>query len=1200
MNIFKQMEVVGFKSFADKISVTFDGGITAIVGPNGCGKSNVADSIRWVLGEQSAKVLRGKNMTDVIFVGTDKRKPLSFCEVSLIFDNSKRWFNIDVDELVFTRKLYRSGESEYCINRTPCRRKNIIELLYDSGIGKDGYSIIGQGKVDEILKSKPEDRRSIFEEAAGIAKYKAKKEETENSLERTRSNMALLNVKYHEVQNQVEPLRKQAEDAKTFLTLRDRLKELEINTYLYQFENTNKIKTEIKSKTSGLNENLAQKQSDLNILQIKYDQNMSEINKIDTTISELRDDVLHYTVTLEKKQGETNLLNERLQHLYERETIIKDQLNKSEMEYQQTEMLINGLKKKVSEENDNLLALRNKSNAISNKYLEIVDDITKNEVEAEESQRKIIENLTKLTDIKANMSSLIAKRDSLNENITANKEKLAEVTQNKANIENEINLLTADLSNLEQEKANAEKVVEDIKIQIQANKDETSELIEHIFAIKSSIANDTSRKTMLQNLQADYEGYQYSVKKLLQESKQNKTLSSAILGVVGNVLTTDEKYQTAIEVALGSSIQNIITADEANAKILINHLKENKLGRATFLPLNAVKVRTFNNADRVYLREKGCIGIATELLQYPAQFERAISSLLGNTVIVDTYDNAVNIARQSRYAFKIVTLDGSVLNPQGSISGGSRKNVEGSLLSKEQDIKHLTEKIEKDTQTLHTLTAKHNDLAVQYERLNDNYNAKIETVQQYNNTYYTLNNKLYNANEKYDEICFDLDILQKKIDTDSDFYAELQDKINSVDNIETDLSATQKQVNTSLNNRSTIFEDLKKKREEFNEQVKEIQTQIAVLEEKINLDNESIENYTDNLNSLRRQIEDTQIELDKQQSILSAAREMQENAEMTAENKELLEKLNVANEKLKSFDEFKSHLHAEIKEIDTNKLTLLDEISKLQNKIFQEESKLQKVDNDMYTMEQRILEDYELTYDDCLAYRLEDFDYKAGISELNKVKNQMTALGDVNMQAMEQYKSISERYEEMTAQMQDLDRTEQNLLTVIKDLSTEMLAKFNSEFEKINANFGVVFKELFNGGEARLELLDADDPLNAGVDIVAQPPSKKLQSITLLSGGEQALTAIALLFAILKLRPTPFVVLDEIEAALDDTNVERFAKYLRRFSERTQFIIITHKKQSMELADSIYGVTMEEKGVSKLVSVKLSDAIKNADTEKKE
>lgn len=1193
MNIFKQLELVGFKSFPDKINVTFDGGITAIVGPNGCGKSNVADAIRWVLGEQSAKLLRGKSMFDVIFSGTEKRKPLSYCEVSLVFDNTKRWFNIEFDEVIFTRKLYRSGDSEYCINRNPCRRKDIIDLLYDSGIGKDGYSIIGQGKIDEILLSRPEDRRAIFEEAASISKYKAKKEESENRLERTRDNVSRLMIKYTEVGNQLAPLKKQSEDAKLFLELRDRLKDLEINSYLYQYENANKIKGEIEAKTKGLSENLNNKQSELNIYQVKYDQNMNEINKIDQTISSLRDDILNYTVMLEKRQGESNLLNERLQHLVMREQIITDQLDKAKLDYEQTNTLIDVLTQKSEEENDHLLDLRKKTDQLSNKYLEIIDDITRSEGEAEKSQRAMIENLTRLTDIKANMSALLAKRDNLNENIKANNERLEEISAERNEVKSTLDNLRSEIARLEVEKSKLESNVEKTKNDILDTKNKISDLTEQIFFIKSALSNDTNRKNLLVNLQTEFEGYQFAVKKLLQDAKQNNSLASSILGVVGNVIDVDEKYQTAIEVALGSSIQNIITADENNAKNLVNYLKQNHFGRATFLPLNAVKTRGLDGKDKQYLNNVGCLGVASELIKYPAKFEKAISSLLGSTVIVDNLDNAVNIARKSGYSFRIVTLEGDVLSPQGAISGGSKKNLDSSLLSKENEIKALTENIDKNTALLEKLTKQHANLSEIYDKLNEVYNESTDKLQNVNNNYYTSASKLEGLQDKYDDLKFDSELLEKQINSANEFVAELTQKINSVDTIENDISESQQQVDSSLNSRQSVFSDLKQKREQYNEQVTVLKMEIAKSEEKINSYSESIAKYKEDCEDLQKQIDNLQIESDKQSNIITTAKQMQSSEESNIEYNDTVQKLNETNTKLSSFDEFKLHLQQELKEIDGQKMSVLDEINKLQNKIFQEESKLQKVDIDMETMQERIFEDYELTYDDCASFKREDYEFKSGMTELNKVKNQINALGYVNVQAIEQYKQVSERYEIMTTQLEDLGKTEKDLLEIIKELSQEMLTKFNTEFEKINENFGQVFKELFGGGKASLQLLENEDPLKAGVDIQAQPPGKVLQSITLLSGGEKALTAIAILFAILKLRPTPFCILDEIEAALDDANVERFAKYLQRFSQRTQFIVITHKKQSMELADNLYGVTMEENGISKIVSVKLSEAISN-------
>ncbi|MBQ7917956.1 MAG: chromosome segregation protein SMC, partial [Clostridia bacterium] len=647
MIAFKEIEMTGFKSFADTTHINFDGGITAIVGPNGCGKSNVSDAIRWVLGEQSSKALRGKSMQDVIFAGTEKRKKLSYCEVSLIFDNTGKWFNIEYDEVVITRKLYRSGESEYMINRKPCRLKDIRDILYDSGIGKDGYSIIGQGRVEEIIQSKPEERRAIFEEAAGIAKYKARKVETENRLERVRDNLSRATDILNEIGRRLGPLKRQSEDAKKYLELRDVLKQNEINAYIYQFDHAAQTKEEINTKLVGYKDNLNVLTQTMEAEQAKYDKSMNEINQLDRRANELHDKVLQLTIALEKRQSVSRLLNEQTRYLKEQLDRLNNQLAGFTMDLNQREALLKSALTFRDEEKAKLNAYHKQSQDLATKYLELVDELTKSEGEKEESHRNMIDNLAKLTDVKANLSAYIAKRDTMQENIKADTNKLIELTANNTNLAKEVEELKTLVTNLDEKKQNCEKTIERTNSKISELNSLLEELNANVYNLKSSISNDTNRMNILKNLQADFEGYQFAVKRLLQDGKNNPKLSSAIKGVVGNIITVDAKFQTAIEIALGGSIQNIVTKDESDAKVLINYLKDTKLGRATFLPISAVKPRNLSANDRRFLSSTGCLGVASELVKTESVYRPVIDSLLGSTVVCDNLDNAVSLAKQN-------------------------------------------------------------------------------------------------------------------------------------------------------------------------------------------------------------------------------------------------------------------------------------------------------------------------------------------------------------------------------------------------------------------------------------------------------------------------------------------------------------------------------------------------------------------------
>ena len=1191
---FKEIEICGFKSFADTTRISFDGGITAIVGPNGCGKSNVSDAIRWVLGEQSSKALRGKSMQDVIFAGTEKRKKLSYCEVTLVFDNTQKWFNIDLDEVSLTRKLYRSGESDYMINKKPCRLKDIRDLLYDSGIGKDGYSIIGQGRVDEIIQSKPEDRRAIFEEAAGIAKYKARKTETESRLVRVRDNLSRATDIITEVERRLGPLKRQSEDAKKYLEYRDQLKQMEIDAYVYQFDHAAQTKNEINVKLQGYRDNLNVLTNSLETEQAKYDKSLNEIDQLDKRSAELHNKLLADNINLEKKQGDSRLLNEQTRHLKEQIDRLTAQIDALNLDINQKSAFVKNATALCDDEKKNLNKLHEEAQDLSQKHLNLIDDLTKNETEKEENQRSLIDNLAKLTDIKANLSAYIAKRDTMLENIKNDNEKLSALQAEQANLAEVVKTLSTEVERLNSTKQSKDKSLNQISSQIESLAEQAENLSESIYAIKTGISNDTNRKNILANLQADFEGYQFAVKRLMQDSKSNSTLNNAIKGVVGNIISVDPKYSTAIEIALGGSIQNIVTKDENDAKTLINYLKQAHLGRATFLPISAVKPRSISASDRQYLNTTGCLGVASELVKCEAVYRSVIDSLLGSTVVCDNLDNAVILAKRTGYAFRIVTLEGDLLSPQGSMSGGSKKSNDSSLLSKESEIKALEQNIANKTAELRGLEKEYQQVTEKLESLKALNSNESASLQQVNNEFFSKNASLENNKAKLAQIEEDVFTYQSQIKVATNIVEELNSQINSIDKVELDYAQTQAKVGEFNETNKNAYEELKSRRDEYQEALTSSRIKIASTEEKIKSLETNIESYTNDINTAKQSIEKLNSDLMSQMRVYDEAINLNKSKNENEELENLKQEIEDLNTKISQFEDFKQTLMKELKDLDDKKTVLSGDIAKLNNKIYQEETRLQKVDIDIENMQERIYEEYELTYNDCaqIAHIDEEFDLKNVLININKVKNQINALGYVNINAIEEYKSEGARYEEMSSQVEDLRKAEEDAVNIIKDLSKEMLDKFNTEFEQIQANFTKVFKELFGGGNARLEILPSEDPLTAGIEIIAQPPGKNLSNITLLSGGEKTMTAIAILFAILKLKPMPFCFLDEIEAALDDANIERYAQYLKRFSDETQFIVITHRKPTMEVVDTLYGVTMEEKGVSKIVSVKLSDAVK--------
>ena len=1190
---FKKIELAGFKSFADRLEIKFEPGITGIVGPNGCGKSNVSDAIRWVLGEQSTKLLRGNSMQDVIFNGTEKRKSMSYCEVSLFFDNSKRFFSLDFDEVSFTRKLYRSGESEYMINGTPCRLKDITTALHDSGVGKDGYSIIGQGKVEEIISAKPENRRAIFEDAAGISKFKQRKVEAERKLDRTQENLNRALDVLAEQERQLGPLKRQAENAKLYLEYKEQLKSLEVNAYIYQYDTASDTKQGIQTKIDGYAEELNIKQTDFDKTTNDYNSKMFEVSQIDKKLQELNDRILSMTVKLEKRAGETNVLKERLRFLTEEKENLTQELEKETLNKDNSLKLIEVNEQLKKEKQETLKEVNYKLVDLTDKYLKVVDELTESEDEAAKKQKEMIDELSKMTDIKSNISALTAQKEAYLSNITDLEGRIYSLQGKIKDKEAALQSATNIARKAEETHNNLIKENNSLQNNIQTIQNQLKETNEKLNQSASNIQILQNRKKVLEDMQRDFEGYNYTVKRLMQDSKHQRDLQEKIVGLVASCMTIPNGYETAIEVALGGAVQDVITKNEEDTKFLINYLKRNNLGRATFLPISSMKVRYLSDLEQIIVKKNKTCGVASSIVKYDPSLKSIFESLLGRTVIVDNIDIAVQLARQANFSFKIVTLDGEVINPQGSMSGGSKKAITSNLLMRDNEIENIANQITKITNSFNDLkTAKVDlegkliNLQNQARELNDKLLvAQIESAKQAQNleqlTVYVdeLNKERINLSQEKINFATKIEVITNALNQTG--YDEKSSIGSSVE----------------IENNQKMFANLRTQRDSLQNELTELKIKKTTLDSELN----AIQAELDRLEAYIKQVDfviiDVQTNLEKVSNNIEEAESIVNTQIDEVDDKETKEGISSAKAELASLDQTKIALQDSIRSLDESKSRLMAEINVVQEKKYQQEMALAKVDTDIEAMQEKIFEDYELTYASCLPLKNEEFDINEGMKEINRIKRDISKLGYINVNAIEDCKDLLERYEALSAQAEDLSTAKEDLIKIIKDLATEMITRFETEFTKIQANFSKVFRELFGGGNAKLELTESEDPLQAGVEIIAEPPGKKLQSITLLSGGEKALTAIAILFAILKLRPMPFCLLDEIEAALDDTNVSRFAQYLKNFSKETQFIVITHRKPTMMLADSLYGVTMEEKGVSKIVSVKLSDALKNSKEE---
>ncbi len=1190
--IFKKIEMVGFKSFADRTTIEFNDNFTAIVGPNGCGKSNVSDAIRWVLGEQSPKTLRGDSMQDVIFNGTEKRKSLSYCEVTLTFDNSTRFFNFDYDELAITRKLYRSGESEYLINRNTCHLRDITNLLYNSGLGKNGYSVVSQGKVTELVDAKPENRRAMFEDAAGISKYKNDKKEAERKLERTTDNLTRVKDILSEIERQMGPLKKQAENAKKYLEYKGRLKDLEVNAYIYQYENANDVKEKINLKLDALNKQIDMRQGDLDSANENYDKAMFDLTNFDKTLSALNDKILELTINLEKQESETKLARERINYTYKE----NDRLNLDKSNTQTAIEVCQEEKEKKTQEfsslNADLEALEKSFDELSENYSAIANELALSEDEAGQGQQKIIETLGSLSDIKSSLSRLLAEKELLSTSLNNLNEDLANLS-NKS--EENKKILSESQSLLETKEQSLSKIKQEqdsIASGSYLLERKIKELENEKANINTQIKVYENRKKLLTDLQNEYEGYSYAVKKLLRESEKNTFIKRNIVGVVASLIKVPEKFETAIEVALGGAVQNIVTYNEDGAKELIKFLKDNSFGRATFLPITSMKRRAFD--ERLIAGKQGCFGLASSLVDYNRDIDNVVSNLLGNTVIVDNLNTAVTLAKSSGYAFRIVTLDGDVVNPQGSLTGGSKKAESSNLIGREREIETLGIEIIKLEKRVEEINK---EIALDSEKFTSQKKKLDELASKKNNLEIEIasdKEKLNSVKATVEEAEDNYKVAEMEATTVKNKLKLISEELVKSEKIESALSGNKVDADELIREKKEKFEKLRAERDKINNNILTVKVEIAETKTKINSVKTDIERLDNDLGRYNVNLVNIDEQLNKNIEFINSCEEMIKqklaSAPSSAKKVELEEQI----KKRASVEEDKARLSDKIKELDNNKSALMDDLSNLRDKKFREEMNLSKVDTELEQMQERIYEEYSLSYSTCLDLRRADFDIEVAMPEIGKLKKDINALGYVNVNAIEDCKTLLDRYDDLNSQAMDLEKAQDDLNKIIKDLSGIMIEKFNNELNRINESFKLTFRELFGGGTAKLALSDENDPLESGVEIFAQPPGKKIQNMTLLSGGEKSLTAMAVIFAILRIKPLPFCLFDEVEAALDDSNVEIVDKYLKKLSTDTQFILITHKKPTMEYANALYGVTMEEKGVSKIVSVLLSDAIKHA------
>ena len=1185
---FKSIKLVGFKSFADKTEIPLTDGVTCIVGPNGCGKSNVADAIRWVLGEQSAKMMRGSQMMDVIFNGTEKRKKMSFCEVTLTFDNTNRIFDYDADELEMTRRLYRDGTSEYLLNQQPSRMKILTGLLHGAGAAKEGYSIIGQGRIAQIMNSRPEERRSIFEEATGIVVFKDRKADAERKLSYSKDNLFVYAQRMQEVERQLTPLSRAADNARKYNDLYSNLRMHEINTYIYRHDGAAGEREKINSRIDKINAAINENTELANSLLADYEKCREALSGADGVLKSLNEERLAFTVGIERSSGESKLFRERANAVKYKLQQAQEELAFSAKRTVELDREIRRSEDYDKKNSERIERLTVASEQLKSEIASLSESIASYEVMTGEHRKKVMDAFKDLTEIKENIGSLSAKKELLKERLDEMAEAMQNIQSEHERMKREYSEVLASQENLNKLLGGENELTEKAREAVNAANEKFQTYVRRIYDAEAQISSLEQSLRTYTALRDKFEGYVYSVRRLMSDAKSNTQLSSRIMGLIADVVSCDQEYEVAIETAFGGAMQNVITETRDDARYLIQYLKSNRAGQVTFLPIEALRPRYESQQIKSACNEMGAVGLAIDLVRYDKKYENVIHNLLGNTLICDDIQSATIIAGRYPRAFKIVTLDGDLIATSGSMTGGSRRENSANLLANERKLKDISDEIAMKRTTLVRAEEKKKEAegelasarAASRELEEKLQNARLElaTANQ------KLSNLMVNITDKESEYSV---YKQSRAQIESKL-AELDSEYSSTSKGASTLSEQSDRASSEMDSVSEQYEQTTKERNRKMEKLNAMQVEIASLESAIKSNRESAQRSAAEKDSLIKKAASLQALVPDMQRELSDFLDRAARAALSDDEQKKLDGL-VA--KIAEVEERKKTLNARVVEIDKARLDTAAEGEHLTEKLHAQELALQKVDADLDFLQQRIEEEYHEDYEGCLKYKVENYDISTSASSIANYKRQITMLGPVNPTAIEEFEELNERHEKMLSEKADLEKAIDDLEKALNEIRDQMLKIFNEGFNTINENFKRTFKELFGGGRAELQLdySNCEDPLDAGVEIVACPPGKNLTKISLLSGGEQALTAIAILFAIIQMRPMPFCVLDEIEAALDDANVGRYASFLKKFAEKTQFIVITHRKPTMEKADVLFGVTMEEKGVSKIVSVKLSE-----------
>ena len=1173
----KKIEVQGFKSFANKMLFEFDNGITGIVGPNGSGKSNIADAVRWVLGEQSAKQLRGSKMEDVIFAGTQMRKPVSFASVSLTIDNSDHRLDVAYDEVTVARRVYRSGESEYYLNGNACRLKDINELFYDTGVGKEGYSIIGQGQIDKILSGKPDERRELFDEAAGIVKFKRRKAAAQKSLDNESMNLVRINDILAELEKQVGPLSRQSEKAKEYLKLKEELKKFEVNLFLLESESLQAGLEEVTKKLEIVENDIEVNKTEFEKIKTVYDEKEAKIQEISTEIDELTAKNNQAEIDRNRLINQIEILKEQINSANTTDSHIAERIKELKEQWEERNEEKNALIKQkfeVSGLSDDIFA---RQNAVDKEVLELNNSINELMNEVDNKKNAIFDNLNQKSVIQSNIQRYNTMLEQINIRKAELNSKLINFKTDESEFDGIIRSLKTKLDDITKKTESLSKVINTNEELVISNKETKQETVAKLNATKEQLMKNNSRLETMKNIAERYDGYGNSIRKVMECNEKG------VIGVVADIVKTEKKYEIAIETALGGTIQNIVTDTEDTAKKMIAYLKNNRFGRATFLPLSAIS-KKYSGKDKVN-NEPGLIGYASQLVNVDEEYKELSEYLLGRCVVVDTIDNALKLNRKYSYTLKIVTLEGELLNPGGSMTGGAFKNT-SNLLGRRREIEDLEASVKKLTEEIGNLEAAIWKCDITISKTRETLEKDKKELQEallLQNTvdiqYKQQVDKQNEVKSIYENNHKEAKEIEEQIVDIKDNLASLKEELKTIETFNEEANAWIEKANIDLDKLRLNLADKNKEAEAVHIEYSGIAQKVSFAEESVKRVLREMSRLKDNIEELEESKADSSTAVETKNNEIAQITETIEIAGSTIEgyNNELSEKRALKEElqtSIKSFFDSREACQNTLVELEKEQFRLSQNKEKIEN------NRDQKIDY--------MWSEYEITLNQAAGMKDEELNNENEIRKtVSGIKSDIKKLGDVNVGAIEEYKEISERYEFLKGQHEDLTAAKDKLIGIINELDTGMRERFTSKFEEIKIEFDKVFKQLFGGGKGTIELDPEVDILEANISIISQPPGKKLQNMMQLSGGEKALTAICLLFAIQNLKPSPFCLLDEIEAALDDSNVDRYAKYLHNLTKNTQFIVITHRRGTMACADRLYGITMQEKGVSTLVSVDL-------------